>query len=252
MRYFNFNVPQHLSDNEFQALKNLSCMKKEVIIQKSDKGNSFVLVNKSDYIRHIEGILSDVNKFEKVPLKKGILNFTANHEEHINKQLESISKNGNVTEQPTNEQEYKQVKPVGSNPGTLYGLCKVHKAAVDVCPPFRPILSAIVTPTYKLAKYLIPKLASITTNEFSVKDPFCFAEEIVNQNSNFIMSSLDVDSLFTDIPLEETINICWTYCSKKQIFMRVTVNLNLNFSSLWHLKSLIFSLMRFYINKKTG
>ena len=97
---------------------------------------------------------------------------------------------------------------MGSNPGILYGLCKVHKTVVDVCLPFRPILSAIGTPTYKLAKYLVPKLASITANEFSVKDSFCFAEEIVNQNSNFIMGSLDVDSLFTNIPLEETINIC--------------------------------------------
>ena len=60
IRYFNWNVPQHLSDSEFQVLKNLSRLKKEVIIQKSDKGNSVVLVNKSDYIRHIEGILKDV------------------------------------------------------------------------------------------------------------------------------------------------------------------------------------------------
>ena len=55
-----------------------------------------------------------------------------------------------------------------------------------MCPPFRPILSAIETPTYKLAKYLVPKIASITTSGFSVKDSFYFAAEIVNQNSNFI------------------------------------------------------------------
>ena len=77
-----------------------------------------------------------------------------------------------------------------------------------MCLPFCPILSSIGTPTYKLTKHLVPKLASITANELSVKDSFCFAEEIVNQNSNFIMGSLDVDSLFTNIPLEETINIC--------------------------------------------
>ena len=112
LRYFNLNVPQHLSDSEFQALKNLSRLKKEVIIQKSDKGNSVVLVNKSDYIRHIEGILKDVNKFEKVSLKKGILNFAGNHEEHINKELRSFSKNGIFT-----EQQYKKVKAVGSDPG---------------------------------------------------------------------------------------------------------------------------------------
>ena len=159
LRYFNLNVPQHLSDSEFQALKNLSHLKKEVIIQNSDKGSSVVLVNKSDYIRHIEDILKDINKFEKVSLKKGILSFAVNHEEHINKQLRSISKNGSLT-----EQQYKKVKAVGSNPGILYGLCKVHKTVVDVCPLFRPILSAIGTPTYKLAKYLVPKLASITAN----------------------------------------------------------------------------------------
>ena len=99
LRYFNLNVPQHLSDSEFQALKNLSCLKKEVIIQKSDKGNSVVLVNKSDYVRHTEGILKDVNKFEKASLKKGILNFAVNHGEHINKEIRSISKNGSLTEQ---------------------------------------------------------------------------------------------------------------------------------------------------------
>ena len=92
LRYFNLNVPQHLSDREFQALKNMSRLKKEVIIQKSDKGNAIVLLNKSGYVRHVEDILKDVNKFEKVSLKKGILNFTVNHEKHINKQLRSISK----------------------------------------------------------------------------------------------------------------------------------------------------------------
>ena len=90
----------------------------------------------------------------------------------------------------------------------LYGLCKVYKAVADVFLLLRPIRFAIGTPIYNLAKYLVPKIPSITTNEFSVKDSFWFAEEIVNQNSNFIMGSLDVDSLFTNIPLEETINIC--------------------------------------------
>ena len=159
LRYFNLNVPQHLSDSEFQALKNLSHLKKEVIIQNSDKGSSVVLVNKSDYIRHIEDILKDINKFEKVSLKKGILSFAVNHEEHINKQLRSISKNGSLA-----EQQYKKAKAVGSNPEILCGLYKVHKAVVDGRPPFRPILSATGTPTYKLAKYLVPKLASITAN----------------------------------------------------------------------------------------
>ena len=37
---------------------------------------------------------------------------------------------------------------------------------------------------------------------------FSFAKEIVEPDSSFYMGSLDVDSLITNIPLEETINIC--------------------------------------------
>ena len=90
----------------------------------------------------------------------------------------------------------------------MCGLCKVHKDIIDNCPPFRPILSAINTPTYKLAKFLVPILKSLTSNEHTVKDSFAFAEEIVEQDSECFMGSLDVDSLFTNIPLEETIDIC--------------------------------------------
>ena len=48
----------------------------------------------------------------------------------------------------------------------------------------------------------------MTVNEFTIKDSFAFAKEIVDQDSSLFMASLDVDSLFTNIPLDETINIC--------------------------------------------
>ena len=54
-------------------------------------------------------------------------------------------------------------------------------------------------------KFLVPILKSLTTNEFTVKDSFHFAEEIVDQQHDLFMGSLDVDSLFTNITLEETI-----------------------------------------------
>ena len=93
----------------------------------------------------------------------------------------------------------------------MYGLCKVQKAIFDTCPPFRLILSAIGIPTYKIAKFLVPVLNCLTVNEFAIKDSFAFAKEIVDQDSSLFMTSLDVDSLFTNIPLDETINICKIY-----------------------------------------
>ena len=69
-------------------------------------------------------------------------------------------------------------------------------------------LSALQTPIHKLAKYLVPILEPLTTNKYRVKDSFNFATEIVEQDSRNFMSRLDIDSLFTNIPLEETIEIC--------------------------------------------
>ena len=83
----------------------------------------------------------------------------------------------------------------------------MHKPLINGLPPFRPILSAIGTPTYKLAKFLVPVLSDITQNEFTVKDSFTFVDEILTQNSDLYMASLDVDALFTNIPLDETIDI---------------------------------------------
>ena len=77
------------------------------------------------------------------------------------------------------DKQYEKIKPVGSRSGVLYGLCKVHKVNVDVCPAFRPILSAIRTPTYKIAKFLVPILSCLPINEFIVKDSFSFVKEII-------------------------------------------------------------------------
>ena len=106
------------------------------------------------------------------------------------------------------EKTKKSLKPVGTRPGVMYGSCKVYKANAGNCPPFRPILSSLNTPTYKLANFLVPILKPLTTNEFTVKDSFHFAKKVVDQQHDLFMGSLDVDSLFSNIPLEETIEIC--------------------------------------------
>ena len=48
----------------------------------------------------------------------------------------------------------------------------------------------------------------LATNEFAVKRSFDLAEEVVNYDHNLYVASLDVELLFTNIPLEETIKNC--------------------------------------------
>ena len=75
------------------------------------------------------------------------------------------------------EETYNKLRPVASKPGTLYGSAEVHKPLKNGLPPFRPILSAIGTPTCKLAKYLVLVLSDIT--EFTVKDSFTFNDKFL-------------------------------------------------------------------------
>ena len=88
-------------------------------------------------------------------------------------------------------------------PGVLYGLSKAHK---DNCPT-RPILSTLSTYNHKLAKFLAPLLQSLTTNQFTVTYSFSFVKEISSlPNHSFYMSSFDVSSLFTNVPLDDVID----------------------------------------------
>ena len=59
-----------------------------------------------------------------------------------------------------------------------------------------------------MGKFFVPLLRHLTSNQFTLKDSFEFAKIICEQDAGLFMASLDVDSLFTNVPLEETIHIC--------------------------------------------
>ena len=95
-----------------------------------------------------------------------------------------------------------------NRPGILYGLPKIHKTLVPLC----PIFSACGTPAFYLAKFLVPVLSPLAKNEFTMPNSYCFAAELrqmnIEDDSRVFMVSFDVENLFTNIPLQETINIC--------------------------------------------
>ena len=64
------------------------------------------------------------------------------------------------------------------------------------------ILSAIKTPSCNLEKFLVPLIEPMIKNTFTAKNSFEFAKEICEQNSEYFIASLDVESVFTNIPLE--------------------------------------------------
>ena len=55
---FKFKDELNITPDELKALKDLSS-RKYIIIRKADKGNSVLILNKSDYIKRMTEILSD-------------------------------------------------------------------------------------------------------------------------------------------------------------------------------------------------
>ena len=107
------------------------------------------------------------------------------------------------------ENTYRKIFPCGSKPATIYGLPKTHKMLFDSDDfSLRPIIFSIGTYNYNLAKFLTELLDPVISKEHCAKDSFSFCEEIqqVSSNDNFLVS-YDVCSLFTSIPLQETIQI---------------------------------------------
>ena len=106
------------------------------------------------------------------------------------------------------EKEKNDLYPSGSKPGVLYGLSKIHKALEDGTPSFRPILSAIGTPAYSVAKFYDQLLKPLTSNDYTIKDSFSFVKEISDFDASCFMASFDIKSLFTNITLTEMLNFC--------------------------------------------
>ena len=74
---------------------------------------------------------------------------------------------------------YKNLYVSGASPGILYGLPKIHKPDFSGKFQFRPIFSAINTPCYKLAKYLVPLLSDLSTNQFTEDNSYSFVKKML-------------------------------------------------------------------------
>ena len=187
----------NISKDDIKSLKNLS-KRDDIVVCKPDKGQGVVILNKVDYVNKMIEILSDKSKFNEITVKDEKL--VIKNEDQLNNFLRKLKKDEII-----DENTYSMLFTTGSRPGILYGLPKIHKANT----PLRPILSALGTINYKIAKYFIPLLRNITFNEYTLTDSFSFVDKIINipNANNYYMASFDVVSLFTNVPLEETTNL---------------------------------------------
>ena len=185
------------SKKDFNILKNLG-KQDQLYISKPDKGNGVVIMNKTDYISKINRILNDNTKFNiaQTDEKKLILKL----EDKLNNVLRQFKNCGGIIEELC-----KSCYASGTRLGNLYGLPKVHKIGL----PLRPILSACGTHNFNLSQALVPLISFLTNNDYILKNSQDFTNFITNvPNANSLyMCSFDIESLYTNIPVLETIDI---------------------------------------------
>ena len=190
------------SKGDIASLKELA-KDKSIVITRPDKGKGVVILNRDIYVDKVKDLISDSAKFAEV--KDSIQTYSLRIEDKVNSFLRKLKSASVIT-----ENLYKDLYVSGTGPGVLYGLPKIHKPNFSQCFQFRPIFAAYNTASYKLSKFLVPILSPLTTNSYTVKNSYNFVDEIVKVSNadSLFMASFDVENLFTNIPLSETVGIC--------------------------------------------
>lgn len=204
--------------SDFNKTKLFLKNNEDIIVAKSDKGNSTILMLKQDYYSHINKMLEDENVYKllnKDPTAK--FQKEANIILKLLFDLEYIS-----------DFQLKKMKKLNCIAPKLYGLRKTHKKDVS----FRPVVCSLSCPSYEISVLIHNILSSvITTFHFNVKNSIEFVQFInqVKLPDNYELISLDVVSLFTNIPKKLIIDIIssdWRYISSytnmsKDMFLRL-------------------------------
>ena len=115
-------LSENSTASEFKALRHLSKIK-IIVIQKADKGNTIVTLNKIFYISATEEILNNHANFSNLDIPAGKeINYIINYEKRITCDFKLL-KDKEIIDRAT----CKNIKLVGSRPGVLYGLGKCSR-----------------------------------------------------------------------------------------------------------------------------
>ena len=129
----------------YSSKSNLSCQQrgalnslkrdKDIVILPADKGNTTVVIDRTNYDEKMRAVINTPTYKKKDPTKT--------EEPKALRKLKNENAAGRT--------EYEAMRPSASRPPMIYGLPKVHNDNI----PLRPIVSCIGSPTYHLAKHLV-------------------------------------------------------------------------------------------------
>lgn len=199
-KYFKIqDEKSNLSTEEIQAIRELMSAK-HIIIKPADKGSSVVILDREQYTLEVSRQLNDQTYYKKldepiylrtIPIIHDIVN-TLKVKKFINHKQAKYLKG---LDEPRERR--------------FYVLPKIHKAPETwtvpfEVPPGRPIVSDCGSETYATAEFIDFFLNPLSVLHPSyVKDTYHFIEIVKDLKipTNALFFSLDVDSLYTNIPI---------------------------------------------------
>ena len=223
-------------DKTFSSLNKLR-NNNNIVILSGDKDSSVIIVNKTDYVNKINDMISEGINDNKYVISndttlKDLHNFQAflyrNFKDHKN---------------------YKQLRPSSNQPAKLFATAKTHKFDsfndININDlKLRPIMDQIGTHTYNASKIIAKYLTPLSKNDYVIDNTLTFPSLIreCHKGDDDEVVSYDVKSLFTSIPLNETIEyiiheiynnkMIEPFCKKKLIFKNLLI---------WLTKDCLFS-----------
>ncbi len=185
---------KNISNFEFKAMTELA-NNTNIIIRPADKGSAVVILNRIDYLK--EGF-KQLNNEKFYSHQKTDL--TDKHISLISNAIEDMYQNGEIDDYT---KDYLLSCP--GRTSDLYLLPKIHKASFNQNNhPSRPIMSANGSPTEKISEFvdhfLNETTFSLPAYVRDTTDFLCKLNRVGTLPENTYLVTLDVESLYTNIP----------------------------------------------------
>ena len=192
---------KNLNKMETRAMDNLK-NRDDIVITKADKGGAVVINGVTEYIKEANRQLSDKNFYKKLTH-----NPTSEHAALVDNAIDNLKHRGALDEKTA-----KKLKTDNPKTPRLYFLPKIHKPNN----PGRPVVSSIGCHTEKISHYVDHHLQPLNKALPSyVQDTTDFLKKLDNLPEelpeNAILVTMDVRSLYTNVPNQEGIEAVKSY-----------------------------------------
>ena len=187
---------------------------KNIVITLADKGDTWVILDRDDYVWECNRQLRDASTYRLLPNDQTFLTCKLLRKVLLNMLSKKLISTKTFEELVPKEQQIKQ--------RVFYTLPKIHKPKStwyegERIPPGRPIVGNCNSEDTQICKFIDSFLRPIVAQQphiLSNTDQLLTAIEDIKIEDNSILFSLDVNSLYTNIPIIRGIEIVKEYFEK--------------------------------------